>query len=138
MDPEASKLRDRLCAMKAAYVKATGMAPTHIHLTYDDASCLADPSLLGRPATRGDQVLGMEVAPVGAYDRTQVYAGLVEIEVFRGLITPVSLPPGITLRVHDFDVLDVTGTRRRGLHCSRKEPCMTTDHQGPVGDLGPV
>ena len=65
-------------------------------------------------------------------------AGLVELEVFRGIVSVVNLPPGITLKIHDFDVLDVTGTRRQGQHSDCKEPCMTSEYQGPVGDLGPV
>ena len=136
--PETGSIRDRLCELKRAYCKATGVRPTHINLSHDDAWLLDPPDLLGHVPLLSESVLGMEIATVGDYDKTRVYAGLVELEVFRGILTPVNIPPGITLRVHDFDVLEVTGTRRRGQHCDREEPCMTTDHQGPVGDLGPV
>lgn len=132
MDPKAAKLRDRLCELKKAYAKSTGLRPTHISLTYDDARDLGSNDLLGHPARIGEPLLGMEIATIGTYDKTQVYAGLVELEVFRGIVSVVNLPPGITLKIHDFDVLDVTGTRRRGQHSDRKEPCMTSEYQGPV------
>jgi hypothetical protein len=59
---------------------------------------------------------------------------LIELEMFRGLITPVNIPKGVVVRLYDYDVLELGGDDqllRKGKHNTKASACMVKDMKGP-------
>lgn len=60
---------------------------------------------------------------------------MIELELFRGQITPVNVPKGVVVRIYDYDVLDMGGDdqiARKGRHAKIPTTCMVKDWEGPI------